>query len=114
MLMYILMAPYAISLISGVRLRLAISVTQEYKVLFFTFSTQQPDLCQVPGRPDCVKCATNALSVGATSELIYHVVTASFSLNISSCSELHHDSLVQCFLCWAGEICLLRDWKSFD
>jgi len=46
MLMYIPMAPYVISLISGVRLRLAISVTQEYKVLFFTFSTQQPDLCR--------------------------------------------------------------------
>lgn len=62
MLMYIPMAPYAISLISGVRLRLAISVTQEYKVLF-TFSTQQPDLCQVPDRPDCVKCATNSLRI---------------------------------------------------
>jgi hypothetical protein len=63
MLMYIPMAPYVISLISGVRLRLAISVTQEYKVLFFTFFTQQPDLCEVPDRPDCVKCATNALRI---------------------------------------------------
>jgi hypothetical protein len=38
-------------------------VTQEYKVLFFTFFTQQPDLCEVPDRPDCVKCATNALRI---------------------------------------------------